>query len=48
MSDSYVEGVSKRYIELYEAILQESFVKADTSSIRERIKENVDRFLSQL
>ena len=48
MSDSYIEGVSKRYIELYEAILQEPFVKADTSSIRERIEDNVDRLLSQM
>jgi phosphoribosylaminoimidazole-succinocarboxamide synthase len=46
MSDTYVEGVSKRYIELYEAILQEPFVKADTSEINERIALNVNQFLS--
>lgn len=46
MSDTYVEGVSKRYIELYEAILQEPFVKADTADINERIARNVNQFLS--
>jgi len=46
MSDTYIEGVSKRYIELYEAILQEPFVKADTSDINERIARNVNQFLS--
>ncbi|MGA0031532.1 MAG: phosphoribosylaminoimidazolesuccinocarboxamide synthase [Flavobacteriaceae bacterium] len=46
MSDAYIEGVSKRYIELYEAILQEPFVKADTSDINGRIAQNVNQFLS--
>ena len=46
MSYTYIEGVSKRYIELYEAILQEPFVKADTSDINERIARNVNQFLS--
>ncbi len=46
MSDSYIEGVSNRYIELYEAILQESFDKADTSDLHHRIEKNVNDFLS--
>ena len=46
MSDSYIEGVSNRYIELYEAILQESFDKADTSDLHHRIEKNVNNFLS--
>lgn len=48
MSDDYIQGVSERYIELYEAILREPFVKADVSNIRERIASNVQSFLSSL
>jgi phosphoribosylaminoimidazole-succinocarboxamide synthase len=41
MSDEYIETVSERYIELYEKILGEKFVKADISNINERIERNV-------
>ena len=47
MSDAYIETVSERYIELYENIMGERFVKADVSDIQERIKNNVERFLSE-
>ena len=46
MSDAYIETVSERYIELYENIMGEPFVKADVSNIQERIKNNVALFLS--
>lgn len=48
MSDEYIETVSERYIELYENITGESFVKADTSNIISRIETNVNEYLSKL
>ncbi|QFZ53309.1 phosphoribosylaminoimidazolesuccinocarboxamide synthase [Oceanihabitans sp. IOP_32] len=45
MSDEYVESVSSRYIELYEKITGERFVKADISNIQERIEQNVLEYL---
>ena len=44
MSDDYVNLVSDRYIELYENITAEKFIKSDTSSIVNRIQTNVDNF----
>ena len=46
MSDDYVKLVSDRYIELYENITAEKFIKSDTSSIVNRIQTNVDNFLN--
>lgn len=48
MSDDYIETVSERYIELYENILGEKFVKADISNINERIENNVLAYLETL
>jgi phosphoribosylaminoimidazole-succinocarboxamide synthase len=48
MSDEYIEGVSERYIELYEAITAEKFIKADTENISERIEKNVNSYLDNL
>ena len=45
MSDAYIETVSDRYIELYENILGENFVKADITNINERIEKNVLAYL---
>jgi phosphoribosylaminoimidazole-succinocarboxamide synthase len=47
MTDTYIESVSERYIELYENILGEKFVKADISNINERIEKNVLAFLEK-
>jgi phosphoribosylaminoimidazole-succinocarboxamide synthase len=47
MTDAYIETVSDRYIELFENILGEKFVKADISNIHERIEKNVLNFLSK-
>ncbi|HLW32194.1 MAG TPA: phosphoribosylaminoimidazolesuccinocarboxamide synthase [Aequorivita sp.] len=46
MSDEYIETVSERYIELYENITGEKFIKADVTNISARIEENVLQFLS--
>ncbi len=47
MSDAYIETVSERYIELYENITGEKFVKADVSNIHARIERNVLAYLSK-
>ena len=46
MSEEYVNSVSDRYIELYEHILGEKFVKADISNVSERIEKNIIDYLS--
>lgn len=46
MSDEYIRSVSERYIELYENILGEKFVKADIDNIDERIEKNVVAYLA--
>ena len=45
MSDAYIDSVSERYIELYEKITGESFIKADVSNIEDRIEKNVIAYL---
>ena len=45
MSDEYIESVSERYIELYENITGDSFVKGDLSNIENRIASNVNSYL---
>ncbi|MCJ7447267.1 MAG: phosphoribosylaminoimidazolesuccinocarboxamide synthase [Bacteroidales bacterium] len=45
MTDSFVNEVSARYIELYEKITGEKFLKADISNISERIETNCRVFL---
>lgn len=47
MSDAYIETISERYIELYENIMGEPFVKADVSNIQERIETNVLAYLNK-
>ena len=39
MSDDYVNSVSERYIELYERITGEKFVKEELNEIDKRIYE---------
>ncbi len=46
MTDEYINSVSERYIELYEKIIGEKFIKADVSSISERIETNVLQYLA--
>lgn len=45
MTDKYCESVSERYIELYEKIVGEKFVKADADDLEVRIKNNVTNYL---
>ena len=41
MSEAYITSVSERYIELYENITGEQFIRADVSNITDRIEKNV-------
>ncbi|OMP30559.1 phosphoribosylaminoimidazolesuccinocarboxamide synthase [Mangrovimonas sp. DI 80] len=45
MTDEYITTVSERYIELFENITGETFVKADVSDIQSRIEANVLEYL---
>ena len=44
MSDDYINGVSERYIELYEKITGSNFIKADITNIEKRIMDNVQNY----
>lgn len=47
MDDTYINSVSERYIELYEKIIDEKFIKADVLDIQSRIEKNVLNFLNK-
>ena len=47
MTDEYIQTVSYRYIELFENILGEKFIKADISNINDRIEKIVVDYLSK-
>ena len=47
MTDAKIQEISERYIELYEKITGESFVKEDTTNILQRIENNVNGFLNK-
>jgi len=46
MTDEYINQVSERYIELYQNITGETFIKADLSNIQQRIEDNVLNYLN--
>jgi phosphoribosylaminoimidazole-succinocarboxamide synthase len=45
MPDDFVSQISERYIELFEQITGEKFVRENLENVQARVKENVDRFL---
>ena len=45
MTDEIVEGISNRYIELYENITGETFVKNECEDIYSRIENNIAEYL---
>jgi phosphoribosylaminoimidazole-succinocarboxamide synthase len=45
MTDKFVNEISVRYIELYEKITGEEFIKADITDVPERIEKNCRSFL---
>lgn len=48
MPDAFVQEVSERYIELYEHITGEKFVKGDASNVMSRIENNINGVLTKL
>lgn len=46
MTDEFCESVSDRYIELYEHITGEKFVRGDEGNLAKRIEENVTKYLA--
>ncbi len=47
MTEEYCNSVSERYIELYEKIVGEPFVKADVADVAARIDKNVTAYLKK-
>ena len=47
MSDDYVNSVSERYVELYENITSEKFLKSDSKNISQRIFDNTENYLKE-
>ena len=48
MPDEFVQTITDRYIELYERISGNIFVKAEVSDIANRIQSNVENYLNKL
>ena len=48
MDEAFVDSVSDRYIELFENITGDKFIKSDLSDIQGRIDKNVRNFLNNL
>ncbi len=48
MTEEYIETVSERYVELYENILGEKFLKANISNIHQRIENNIIEYFKKL
>ena len=46
MSDDYCNEVSERYIELFELITGDNFVKEDVSNVLNRVEENISKYLN--
>ena len=47
MTDSYVNEVSERYIELYENITGEKFIKSNADDVLSRIEKNINGYLRE-
>jgi phosphoribosylaminoimidazole-succinocarboxamide synthase len=48
LTDSFIDQISERYIELYESITGDKFQRADISSVLSRIEKNVSAYLKTL
>ena len=48
MTDEKIEEISNRYIELYEKVTGEKFVKDLTEDIIQRVENNVNSFLKKI
>jgi phosphoribosylaminoimidazole-succinocarboxamide synthase len=45
MPEDFVQQVSERYIELFEKITGEKFIRADITDVSARIERNITTFL---
>ena len=45
MDETFTDSVSERYIELYEQITGDTFVKADVSDVLTRVEKNINAYL---
>ncbi|HVA98706.1 MAG TPA: phosphoribosylaminoimidazolesuccinocarboxamide synthase [Bacteroidia bacterium] len=45
MSDEWIQTISERYIELYEKIIGEKFIRTDVSDVMKRVENNINSFL---
>ncbi len=48
MTDDFINQISERYIELFEKITGEKFIRTDISNVRERIEKNCKKFMESL
>jgi len=46
MSDEFVDSVSERYIELFEHITGEKFVKQEVEDVLKRVEQNILNYLT--
>jgi phosphoribosylaminoimidazole-succinocarboxamide synthase len=44
MTDAIITSISERYIELYEQIVGEKFVKSDVSNVLNRVEQNINKY----
>ena len=46
MTDEYCNSVSERYIELFEHITGDKFIKEDVTNVLERVEKNITDYLN--
>ncbi|MDQ3049173.1 MAG: phosphoribosylaminoimidazolesuccinocarboxamide synthase [Bacteroidota bacterium] len=46
MTTEIISSISERYIELYEQIVGEKFIKADVENVTDRVEQNIRKFLN--
>lgn len=47
MDEAFVNSVSERYIELYEHITGDKFIKADVNNVNDRVEKNITDYLKE-
>lgn len=47
MDEAFVNSVSERYIELYEHITGDKFIKADVNNVNDRVEKNITDYLNE-
>ena len=48
MTPEIISQISERYIELYEHIVGEKFIKSETNNVEKRIEENLNNWLKTI